>query len=716
METQNPSAMISKSTLRSVATGLFVLLAALLAANLPAHGASGPWQRTDIVEGRLIAAVEGMGEGTGTLDRVPLGLHLKMKPGWKTYWRSPGDAGLPPQLSWEGSGNLAGTDFRWPAPHRFTLFGIETFGYDGEVVFPITAKPAQPGQPLDLKASVDLLVCSEICVPQHLDLTLDVPAGPAASSGGDANLIARFASYVPGDGTASGLGIESVRTSGKGLEVVATAREPFVDPDVFVENAAGAVFGAPTVAYADGNRRITVTLPSTGQPVPLDGLPVTLTLVDGARSLETAATVNAGGAAGPGLGRDARPDRDTGFRPGRRVAAEPDALRAARPVAEAAVGGRPWRKCSTGDPRRLPGVRRRHPVLLHGAGGRSHRPEADGLGGGLGDPVPATAVPGLHGGAGHRLRRQSVGPVRDPAAPRHRRRGAGRAPCGRASSTSLGGHFATGALATLLATPCSAPFLGTAVGFALARGPLEILAVFAALGLGLALPYLLVAAFPALAARLPRPGRWMLVLRRVLGGTLALTGVWLLSVLAVQVSPAAALAVGALMATLVLVLAIRKRLPGRARVAGGALAAVLALAAFGLPMALDRHASQAAAAIDGRWTPFDKAAIKEQVAAGRTVFVDVTADWCITCQANKKLVLTRGTVAERLFGSGIVPMRADWTRPDDRISSYLAEHGRYGIPFNIVYGPGAPDGIPLPELLTEAAVLAALGSCPLKAR
>jgi suppressor for copper-sensitivity B len=275
-------------------------------------------------------------------------------------------------------------------------------------------------------------------------------------------------------------------------------------------------------------------------------------------------------------------------------------------------------------------------------------------------------------------------------------------------STSLGGHFATGALATLLATPCSAPFLGTAVGFALARGPLEILAVFTALGLGLALPYLLVAAYPALASRMPRPGRWMLVLRRVLGGTLALTGVWLLSVLAVQVSPAAALAVGALMAAFTLVLAIRKRLPGRARIAGGALAAVLALTAFGLPLTLDRHASQAAAAIDARWTPFDKAAIAGQVAAGRTVFVDVTADWCITCQANKKLVLTRGAVAERLFGKDIVPMRADWTRPDDRIAAYLAEHGRYGIPFNVVYGPGAPNGIPLPELLTEASVMDAL--------
>ena len=700
METQNPSAMISKSTLRSVATGLFVLLAALLAANIPAHGASGPWQRAD--------TVEGMGEGTGTLGRVPLGLHLKMKPGWKTYWRSPGDAGLPPQLSWEGSGNLAGTDFRWPAPHRFTLFGIETFGYDGEVVFPITAKPAQAGQPLDLKASVDLLVCSEICVPQHLDLTLDVPAGPAASSGGDANLIARFASYVPGDGTASGLGIESVRTSGKDLEVVATGREPFVDPDVFVENAAGAVFGAPTVAYADGNRRITVTLPSTGQLVPLDGLPVTLTLVDGARSLETTATVNAAGSTGSGLGGTPGLIAILGFAliGGLLLNLMPCVLPvlSLKLLSVVGHGGSAPRQIRAGFLASAAGILFSFMVLAGAAIALKLTGSAVGWGIQFQQPLFLVFMVVLVTGFAANLWGLFEIPlpraIADAALGGHH--------AGGHHSTSLSGHFATGALATLLATPCSAPFLGTAVGFALARGPLEILAVFAALGLGLALPYLLVAAFPALAARLPRPGRWMLVLRRILGGTLALTGVWLLSVLAVQVSPAAALAVGAMMATLVLVLAIRKRLPGRARVAGGALAAVLALAAFGLPMALDRHASQAAAAIDGRWTPFDKAAIKDQVAAGGTVFVDVTADWCITCQANKKLVLTRGAVAERLFGSGIVPMRADWTRPDDRISSYLAEHGRYGIPFNIVYGPGAPDGIPLPELLTEAAVLAAL--------
>src|SRR4051812_24199452 len=704
METQNPSAMISKSTLRSVATELFVLLAALIAANLPAQGAAGPWQRTETVEGRLIAAVE----GTGTLDRIPLGLHLRMKPGWKTYWRSPGDAGLPPQLSWEGSGNLASTDFRWPAPHRFTLFGIETFGYDGEVVFPITARPAQPEQPLDLKASVDLLVCSEICVPQHLDLTLTVPAGPAASSGGDANLIARFASYVPGDGAASGLGIESVRTSGKGLVVTATGREPFVDPDLFVENAAGAVFGAPTVAFADGNRRITITLPATGQPMPLNGLPVTLTLVDGARSMETAATVNTAGAADRGLTGAPGLIAILGFAllGGLLLNLMPCVLPvlSLKLLSVVSHGGSAPREIRAGFLASAGGILFSFLVLAGAAIALKLTGSAVGWGIQFQQPLFLVFMVVLVTGFAANLWGLFEIPVpravADIAVGGHNPDGT--------HSTSLGGHFATGAFATLLATPCSAPFLGTAVGFALARGPLEILAVFTALGLGLALPYLLVATFPALASRMPRPGRWMLVLRRVLGGTLALTGVWLLSVLAVQASPAAALAIGALMATLILVLAIRKRLPGRIQIAGGALAAVLALTAFGLPLTLDRHASQAAAAIDGRWTPFDKAAIAEQVAAGRTVFVDVTADWCITCQANKKLVLTRGAVAERLFGQGVVPMRADWTRPDDGIAAYLAEHGRYGIPFNIVYGPGAPDGIALPELLTEGAVMTAL--------
>jgi suppressor for copper-sensitivity B len=279
----------------------------------------------------------------------------------------------------------------------------------------------------------------------------------------------------------------------------------------------------------------------------------------------------------------------------------------------------------------------------------------------------------------------------------------------RGETPGLAGHFFSGAFATLLATPCSAPFLGTAVGFALARGPAEIVAVFAALGLGLALPYLAVAAFPAMATRLPHPGPWVVTLRRILGFVLAATAVWLLTVIDAQVGPKAAGAVAGTMVLLLVVLFLaRRRGPGRRRLATSVVAG-LALVAIGMPTWLGgANGDSARRSLGGVWQRFDEPAIARLVAEGRTVFVDVTADWCVTCQVNKAAVLERGVVYDRLSASELVAMQADWTRPDAAIASYLARFGRYGIPFNVVYGPQAPQGIPLPELLTASDVVAAL--------
>ncbi|MCH7865426.1 MAG: thioredoxin family protein, partial [Proteobacteria bacterium] len=289
----------------------------------------------------------------------------------------------------------------------------------------------------------------------------------------------------------------------------------------------------------------------------------------------------------------------------------------------------------------------------------------------------------------------------------------------------LGGHFLQGVLATLLATPCSAPFLGTAVGFALARGWLEIALVFTALGLGLALPYLTVAAFPALATRLPKPGPWMVTLRKILGFALAATGVWLLTVLATSVGAAAAVTVGALAAAAVAILFLARLAPdGPGRRAPLWLAAV-ALAAFLVPGWLGQapgennggaqatgaslaSGAQRSKTLKDLWTPFDEAAVAGLVRAGKTVFVDVTAEWCLTCQINKAFVLSKETVLAAFGAENVVVMQADWTRPDPAISAYLARHQRYGIPFDAVYGPGAPAGVVLPELLSEKAVLDAL--------
>ena len=204
---------------------------------------------------------------------------------------------------------------------------------------------------------------------------------------------------------------------------------------------------------------------------------------------------------------------------------------------------------------------------------------------------------------------------------------------------------------------------------------------------------------------MPRPGPWMATLRRVLGFALAATGVWLLTVLAAQVGPAAAAAVGVLVAGAGAALFVRRRAGRRLGRAGAVATAVLAGLAFLVPAA----PPAATEALPGDlWKPFDEAAIPRLVATGKTVFVDVTADWCITCQINKRFVILKGDVIKRLTGAAVVPMQADWTLPDEAVSRYLARFGRYGIPFDAVYGPGAPDGIALPELLTEAAVLAAL--------
>ncbi len=276
-----------------------------------------------------------------------------------------------------------------------------------------------------------------------------------------------------------------------------------------------------------------------------------------------------------------------------------------------------------------------------------------------------------------------------------------RALADRAGSAALG-NVATGAFATLLATPCSAPFLGTALGFALAAGPVEIIAIFFALGIGFATPHLVVAAVPRLTRLLPRPGRWMLMLRRVLGVALAGTALWLIMVLAAEQGREAAALVGALMIALIAVFG---------RLSAGAIrrvaAACLLVAALAVP-AVTTAPLAAADAAAGLWRPFDPAALGALVHDGRVVFVDVTADWCLTCKVNERLVLDNAAVRDRLAAPGVIAMRADWTRPDAAIVAYLRRFGRYGIPFNAVYGPGAPAGVALPEILTTDAVRAAL--------
>jgi suppressor for copper-sensitivity B len=702
-------------TMRWFRAGLIAMLALILgaAAGRAADPGASEWVRTDQTAVRLVSAAGAV----GTADRLSIGLQFTLKPGWKTYWRSPGDAGLPVTVDWAGSVNVASAAIAWPVPHRFSLSGLDTFGYEDEVVLPVQVHPAKPGDAVALRAKVNYLTCADICIPYEARLSLDLPAGTPTPTA-YAQLISRYVARVPGDGASQGLTLDYAaiaHSDGKQALIghASSTIAPFEKPDVIVEAPQGLAFGAPIISLSQDGSGVKFELPITMSDgaSPLDSAEVTLTLVDGARGLEQKFV------AGRGFGDPTKlVTAGSVEEPGNRSILVfllfallggliLNVMPCVLPVLSLKLLGLIGHEGESSRHVRLSFLASAAGILTAFAGLAAVLAALKGMGGSVGwgiqfqQPwflIAMMLVLTLFAG-------NLWGWFEIPL-PAFIGRFAG---IGR--SGSLAGQFGIGIFATLLATPCSAPFVGTAIGFALARGTGEIFAIFIALGLGFAAPYLLVAALPAIAELLPRPGRWMQVLRRLLGLLLAGTAVWLLAVLQGEIDRAALSAVAGIIVAIVAALWARHHLPVRLRMISPAAVVILALAALAVPtqFAASRSVSTAGDAA-GLWRPFDEAAIAKLVGEGKTVFVDVTADWCVTCVVNKRLVVDSAAIQKRLTAANVVAMQADWTQPDDGIARYLAANNRYGIPFNAVYGPGAPKGIVLPELLSEGVVLDAL--------
>ena len=661
---------------------LAVTLLALLAQ--PLLAASSGTVETPTLAARLVTASDGVGEGAATVSG---GLALEMAPGWKTYWRSPGEVGLPPALAWEGSENVAGVTLAYPAPSRFTAFGIENFGYGGTVVFPLTVALERPGEPARLDLTAELLVCAELCIPETVALTLDLPAGGAIDPEA-ADLLADWIARVPATGGEAGMTVAAAHLGGEALTLRIEADAPFAAPDLFPEHGPYGAFGKPDIRLADGGRLLWARLPVLA---PGEG-PLAVTVVDGAR----AATLETDLAATP----PPPPGRDGGLAWAVMLALLGglilNVMPCVLPVLSIKLASalqardRAPAQVRAGFLAAAAGVLTFFAALAVALVGLRAAGVAVGWGVQFQSPAFLAAMVLLM-----TVFAANLAGLFEIALPGFAATGLAKA----GPAAGLPGDFATGAFAALMATPCSAPFLGTAVTYALTAGAAETVAVFLAMGAGLAAPFLLVAARPAAIRLLPRPGRWMAALRRGLAVLLGLAALWLTTVLAGAAGPAVAGAVAlAALATFAAIALTRRAAPASAL----GLAAAVALALV-LP-----QAGSAPAATAGPWQPFARDRIAAEVARGNTVFVDVTADWCLTCKVNKRLVLAARPVAARLASADVTALRADWTRPDEAIAAYLRDNGRFGIPFNAVYGPAAPTGIALPEILTESAVMEAL--------
>ena len=286
--------------------------------------------------------------------------------------------------------------------------------------------------------------------------------------------------------------------------------------------------------------------------------------------------------------------------------------------------------------------------------------------------------------------------------------------------------FGAGVLAVVVASPCTAPFMGAALGFALAQSTWATLAIFVMLGIGMALPYALLALFPAWQRRLPRPGAWMLRFKQVLAFPMFATVAWLAWVLGAQVDNDAVLRLMLMLLALAFALwALHARRLGGARgyvvVAVAALVAALALAqplamleAAPVNASADTNGDAKGAAATARrsadgWQPFTPATVAAYTTSGRPVFVDFTAAWCVTCQVNKRTTLGRPGVHDAFARANVALLRADWTRRDPQITAALAALGRNGVPVYVLYRPGR-EPLLLPEILTQQAVFDALAT------
>lgn len=621
-------------------------------------------EQPKFVEARLFSPVT----ATGKADVVNLGLQLKLQPKWDTYWRTPGDAGLPPDLDFKGSENLKSFTMEYPVPHRLTVSGLDNNVYVGEVTFPLAVTLETPGAPLNLKLKLGLLVCNEICVPEKHELTFSLPAGDAMPSA-DAPLYEAALEKLPRtviEGysfTASRLETDAQKTF---LVVEAQmAGEPTAAADLFVEHASGTAFGKPAITFDAGSGKTVFRIEPHTSDAPeklakdLATGEITLTFVDKGIGFEGKTQLNA--------------SPDTAPKPMSAPAKIKEKITSLDIgiLLGALLGGLILNLM----PCVLPVLSLKVlSVVSHGGKDSRGKIFKSFMASALGVLVSFWIMAGALIGAkaagstiGWGIQFQHPGflifliavlllfavnmwGLFEIPLPRFI---AKNIPAKHEHEPTITGHFLTGAFAALLATPCTAPFLGTAVGFALSRGAYEIFLIFTFLGLGLALPYIALAVSPKVFKLMPKPGKWMITLRKVLAVVLLATAVWLGSVLfRVSAEPA----------------------------------------------------------LDAGWQQFDAALIAPAVKEGKTVVVDVTADWCLTCKANKKFVLDQADVKAALNAPNILLLQADYTQQDDVTAQYLGSFGRYGIPFNVVYGPAAPEGIVLPELLTKKAVIDALNA------
>jgi thiol:disulfide interchange protein/DsbC/DsbD-like thiol-disulfide interchange protein len=648
------------------------------------------------------------------------GVRLSPEKGWHVYWQNPGDSGLATRLTWTLPDAISAGAIQWPYPHAESLGPLTNYGYSDPTLHlvPLTSS-GLTGDAASLTVRVDWLVCADVCIPGHANLSLEAPVSESAERNADNTEVFRQArAQLPqdwpdgnpvhrvADGTFS-LAIPGPWTAGDRVEY-------FPIPNDLVDHAQ-----PQRVAVDDGVLRLSQSISAFYGEVgdTVDG--VLVVQRDGAPTQAFSLSSTAG---------------EVVAVPGDAAAA--DATTPASPVASADEPGLGWvlllafagglilnlmpcvfpvlslkamavirSRDQTARHRQLHALAYTAGVILSCVGiaalllGLRAGGAAIGWGFQLQSPIVVGALAYIMFALGLSLSGLfALG---------GRWTGMGQTLTQAEGKT---GSFFTGVLAVVVASPCTAPFMGTALGFALVQPPLTAAAVFAALGLGLASPFLLIGFIPAAAKRLPRPGAWMETFKQFMAFPLYLTAVWLVWVAGQQTGPGVmALLLGGIVLIAMAVWALSR--PGKAWRVVTVVATLLALFVLAQP-------ALRAPPPDGNTTTalqsesvYSDARFDALRAEGKTVFVNFTADWCITCKVNERTTLGREHVQQAFRDHNVTYLKGDWTRSDPAITRVLERYQRSGVPLYLVSVNGGSTQI-LPQTLTPDIVISAVSASP----
>jgi thiol:disulfide interchange protein DsbD len=741
------------SRLRRLAPYLFAIFAIAFGAGVTgarAQMGDKTEVRTDQVQARLLAHAPqgvplGLAPEAAARQPVWLGLQISHAPDWHTYWKNAGDSGMPTELHWALPPGVLAGDIAWPLPRKIPIGQLANYGYDGTVLLPVPLiitpdyKPSPLADSLEIGLKATWLVCRQECIPQDGEFSLKLPLRSSTALHGAAfeAALASQPAELPGQHAitlADGGRRLALRVTGLPAAVRGQVLELFPETPNIVVTAARLAAPGEAAGERSWSQRWDGETWTADVPVSPDRAEaparMPLVLVAGERGWRVTAPVDG---AWPALAP---------------VAAMSPALEAALAANAANAGAAPPAGATPAPAGTLalallgalvgglvlnlmPCV---FPVLAikvlgftqHAEDRRAHR-----LGGlaytlgvvlsflALGALMLALRAAGQQLGWGFQLQSPAVVAALTVLFTVIGLNLAGVFEFGQfvpsRAATLEARHptvnsFLTGMLAVAVASPCTAPFMGASLGLAVGLPALQALAVFGAIGFGMALPYLAASWWPAVARLLPKPGMWMDTFKKFMAFPMFGTAVWLLWVLGQQTGIDGAGALLALLVALALVLwalGLRGRsrllLASVALVVGGFLAVAIGpnVIKAAIPSAL------AAAEPGARWQPWSPERVQTALGDGRPVFVDFTAAWCVTCQYNKKTTLANDEVLQAMDGAKVQTFRADWTRRDAAITAELTRLGRSGVPVYLLQAPGKPP-IVLSEILSVADVKDAL--------